>query len=242
MVAPVPAITGAPLVRISPTYAVALYPHVEGESYAYGEYRSEEHRQGVFDLLVALHSVSPATAPRALHDDFTIPFRSELEESLSSGRDGWGSGPYAQPTAMLIAENAEAIRRSFEQYDNLTRVVREPGPPARTVLTHGEPHAGNTMLTSDGWVLVDWDTVLLALPERDLWDLDPGDGSTFAAYTQATGTPLQPPALALYRLRWDLADIAVTVPLLRRDHTGTANDDASWDELCVLVARLAATT
>ncbi len=34
------------------------------------------------------------------------------------------------------------------------------------VLTHGEPHPGNTLMTNGGWVVVDWDTTLIA--ERDL--------------------------------------------------------------------------
>ena len=35
-------------------------------------------------------------------------------------------------------------------------------PAARMVLTHGEPHPGNTMRTVDGWRLIDWDTALVA--------------------------------------------------------------------------------
>ena len=38
-------------------------------------------------------------------------------------------------------------------------------------MTHGEPHAGNVMRTDEGRLLVDWDTVALAPPERDLWML-----------------------------------------------------------------------
>ena len=59
--------------------------------------------------------------------------------------------------------------------------------PSGAVLTHGEPHPGNTMLTADGWVLIDWDTALAAPPERDLWSLDPGDGSVLDAYARLTG-------------------------------------------------------
>ncbi len=41
----------------------------------------------------------------------------------------------------------------------------------RLVITHGEPHAANVMGSPGGLVLVDWDTVLLAPPERDLWGI-----------------------------------------------------------------------
>ncbi|WP_432843998.1 phosphotransferase family protein [Dactylosporangium sp. CA-092794] len=43
-----------------------------------------------------------------------------------------------------------------------------PADPPGLVLTHGEPHPGNTMRTGGGWLLIDWDTALLAAPERDL--------------------------------------------------------------------------
>jgi aminoglycoside phosphotransferase (APT) family kinase protein len=41
------------------------------------------------------------------------------------------------------------------------------------VLTHGEPHPGNLIQVGSRWMLVDWDTTLVAPPERDLWLLDP---------------------------------------------------------------------
>jgi aminoglycoside phosphotransferase (APT) family kinase protein len=44
---------------------------------------------------------------------------------------------------------------------------RAAGPDR--VITHGEPHPGNLMVTDRGPVLIGWDTVGLARPERDLW-------------------------------------------------------------------------
>ena len=107
-------------------------------------------------------------------------------------------------------------------------------------LTHGEPHPGNTMLTPGGWVLVDWDTVLLAPPERDLWILEPGVGSVIVAYADATRTAPRPSTLELYRIRWDLADIAAYVCRFQADHAGGPDDEKSWDALCSLVERLPA--
>ena len=65
----------------------------------------------------------------------------------------------------------------------------------------------------------------MAPPERDLWSLDPGDGSVLAAYAAATGVTPRPGLLELYRVRWDLADVAIDVSRFRRPHEGTAEDD-----------------
>jgi aminoglycoside phosphotransferase (APT) family kinase protein len=136
----------------------------------------------------------------------------------------------------LLAEHADPVRRLLARYDELAGRSR----PAGMVLTHGETHPGNTMLTADGWVLVDWDTALVAPPERDLWSLDPGDGSVLRGYADATGVTPSQALLELYRIRWDLADLAVGVSRFRRHHPGSPDDDKSWDDLCSLVVRLAA--
>jgi aminoglycoside phosphotransferase (APT) family kinase protein len=108
------------------------------------------------------------------------------------------------------------------------------------VVTHGEPHPGNMMLTRAGWRLIDWDTVLVAQPERDLWSLDPGDGSLLAAYAAATGVTPRPELLEMYRVLWDLKDIAVDLSRFRRPHAGDDDDVRSWGGLKALVERAGA--
>jgi spectinomycin phosphotransferase/16S rRNA (guanine(1405)-N(7))-methyltransferase len=125
------------------------------------------------------------------------------------------------------------VRRALARYDDLVSAAR--ADPPGLVLTHGEPHPGNTMRTNGGWLLIDWDTALVAPPERDLWDLDPGDGTLRAAYTAATGTALRPGLLDLYRLRWDLTEIAVCLARFREPHGTTADDEESWTILKDLV-------
>ncbi len=58
------------------------------------------------------------------------------------------------------------------------------------MLTHGEPHRGNTIVTATGVVLVDWDTCLLAPPERDLWLLVGEEPGIRERYATRTGTTL----------------------------------------------------
>jgi spectinomycin phosphotransferase/16S rRNA (guanine(1405)-N(7))-methyltransferase len=137
----------------------------------------------------------------------------------------------------LMAENAAPIRRLLDRYDTL--VVEGQAQPSPAVLTHGEPHRGNTMrATSGDWLLIDWETALVAPPERDLWILDPGDGRVLAAYAEATGVPPLPSMLELYRIRWDLNDLAIEVSRFRAPHTRSLDDDKGWEILRSLVAHL----
>lgn len=226
VVAPLAARDGEPLIRLGDSFAVAVYPYVVGESFEWDSY-TPEHRRAVLDMLVAVHTAPPEVRDHARPDDYAIPFRDLLD---SGGGVDPRLGPYARPAAELLAAHASGVRRALARYDELVSAA-----PAGLVLTHGEPHSGNTMRTGDGWLLIDWDTALVAPPERDLWDLDPGDGTVHAAYTAATGTALRADLLDLYRLRWDLSDLAVGVARFREPHGTTADDEQSWAILKNLV-------
>jgi spectinomycin phosphotransferase/16S rRNA (guanine(1405)-N(7))-methyltransferase len=223
------------LARVSSQFAVAVYPFVDGQSFEWAEFSSPAHRMAVLDLVAATHTAPPAARRRALADDFRVPHRDQLEAACGPGGDAPARGPYARPAARLIQQHAAPIRRLLARYDRLVAAGRAGASPA--VLTHGEPHPGNTMLTDGGWVLIDWDTALAAPPERDLWSLDPGDGSILDAYAALTGVVPQSSMLDLYRVRWDIADIAVDVSRFRRAHTGGAEDDKSFGFLTSLVER-----
>ncbi len=237
VLAPIPALGGEVLVRLDSEFSLALYPYLDGESFEWGPFSSEAHRQAVLEFLVAMHTVPAAASQRAMADDLSIQFRDELDAGLGEGGFAAGSGPYARPAAELIAAHAGLIRRLLDRYDDLAAVLG--AEPEARVLTHGEPHPGNTMRTCDGWLLIDWDTALVAPPERDLCNLDPGDGSVLAAYEQATGFTPRQPGLDLYRLRWDLTDIAIAVSTFRAPHGDDANNSESFDLLGRLLARLA---
>ena len=238
VVAPVLTRAGEPLARLDDRLTVALYPFVDGQSFTWGEFATPEQRSGLLELVVGVHTAPAAARRHAATDDFTVLHRDELELALNSGPEATGvadCGPYARPAARLVAEHAAGLRRALARYDELAAAARSRS--SGRVLTHGEPHPGNVMLTASGWVLIDWDTVLVAPPERDLWSLDPGDGSVLRRYADATGVTPRPSLLELYRLRWDLADIAVTISRFRRPHPGSEDDEKSWGVLRPLVAQ-----
>ncbi len=239
VVAPVAARDGEPVVLARDEFAVALYPFVAGQSFEWGEFSSQEHRDRVLDMVVAVHTAPPAVSARALAETYAVPHRDHLEEVFALGpRDLPEAGPYTGPMARLLAQNRGPIGLLLGRYDELAAASR--ADPSRSVLTHGEPHPGNTMLTSRGWRLIDWDTALVAPPERDLWHLDPGNGSVLEAYATATGVRPLPALLELYRVRWDVADLASEVARFCWPHKGTPEDEKSWQLLRDLVGQLSA--
>jgi len=78
-------------------------------------------------------------------------------------------------------------------------------------------------------VLVDWDTVALAPPERDLWMLVGENGEEASGYADATGREPDAIAMNFFRLRWDLADIAAFTDLLRSPHGHTEDTEKAYD-------------
>jgi spectinomycin phosphotransferase/16S rRNA (guanine(1405)-N(7))-methyltransferase len=80
-------------------------------------------------------------------------------------------------------------------------------------------------------MLVDWESALIAPPERDLWGLDAGDGSILRRYRAAAGSELSSLALSFYRLYYDLFEIGGYVGLFRRPHADDEDSRESWKNL-----------
>jgi len=171
-------------------------------------------------------------------DDFELRNRGDLDQALDDLDGQWDTGPYSEPCRQVLVEREPELRRHLAAYDDLADRAR--AHPERMVLTHGEPHAANTILTPAGWVLVDWDTALVAPPERDLWAMVGDDPVVVDHYTAATGRTVQPEAIELYRLGWDLAEVAIYTALLRAPHERSEDVDLSWGYLKGYLEQLSA--
>lgn len=232
VVAPSPARDGEPAVRVGERFAVAVYPFVDGHSGEWGKWTAAM-RSGALGMVARVHTAPREARQQALDDDFSVPFR-DLLEAACAGWEPAECGPYTIAAARLLREHAEPLRRWLDRYDDLVTVAR--ARPERNVLTHGEPHPGNVMLTDDGWRLIDWDTALVAPPERDLWHLASGDGTVPGAYAAATGITPLPELVELYRLGWDVKDTAVDAARFFGPHADSADDVKTWKLLNVLVS------
>ncbi|HEX5190119.1 MAG TPA: phosphotransferase [Streptosporangiaceae bacterium] len=227
VVAPLRAVGGQIVARLCDRYCLVVHPYVAGEPAGEdGEFASDEDRLAVLDMLVKIHGAR-AGDPRV--DDFDVPHLDALQTIIEGAGTDWGPGPYAVAARELLDVHVRDVSTLVQAYRGLAS--RVAARQERMVITHGEPHASNVMTTSRGLVLVDWDTALLAPPERDLWHLADDDPSVLQRYTAATGTAIDSQALTLYRLWWDLAEIGEYLGLFRSAHADTADTRESWKNL-----------
>jgi spectinomycin phosphotransferase len=129
-------------------------------------------------------------------------------------RDAWGPGPHADTARDAVRRHLGAIERWTLRYHHLGAVARD----RPWVASHGEPHEANQLRTSEGRLLVDWDTLRLAPAELDLRILvdagvDPQDAGA------------DPEMVELFDLQWRLDEISQYSQWFAAPHTGTPDDD-----------------
>jgi spectinomycin phosphotransferase/16S rRNA (guanine(1405)-N(7))-methyltransferase len=229
VVAPRPTESGRIVIEVDDRYAIALYPHIEGDTHAWGPYPSRNDRLAVLDLIVALHTAPASTRRDGLVDDLVIPARDQLIAALGDPSGPWKSGPFGEPARLLLVEHVDTVVRLLDRYDDLALSVSRGED--RMVVTHGEPHRANTITTGRGVVLIDWDTALIAAPERDLWALGVEDPQILDDYEEKTGITPNSEALELYRLWWDLTEISLYIGQFRSPHSLTDDTSLAWKAL-----------
>ncbi len=220
VVAPLPDVAGRALRRLGDSFSVTVFPFLEGGAGAFGSYPSEADRDAVRGVIDRLHQTPVEVAGIANREDFLLPSRPQLEVALAQLDRPWMAGPYSERTRQLLRGVEPDLRAGLRLFDTLADDVRSNRRP--WVITHGEPHAANIVWTADGPRLIDWDTVLIAPAARDLWMLEPPG---------RPGLPKTDSAILLYRLRWDLANIALFVAGFRVPHEDSADAAESWRNL-----------
>jgi spectinomycin phosphotransferase len=80
-------------------------------------------------------------------------------------------------------------------------------------------------------VLIDWDTVALAPPERDLWMLVGDSAGQASIYTDATAREPDQTAVDFFRLTWALADTAAFTHQLRSPHRHSEDTVRAFEAL-----------
>ncbi|MFF2232781.1 phosphotransferase [Streptomyces anulatus] len=236
LVAPLRTDDGETLLRLTDRYAVSVFPYVDAPTGRFGQVLDPGARRILVERLAQLHSTRhPLTTP--VHQP-GLPGRPVIEVALTDPRRFRAeSGPYAQRCQALLTTNYAALQAVLEHFDSGTAQLASDASTAATVVTHGEPHAGNILDPGGRTLLVDWDTVALAPPERDLW-LATDAPEDLSRYAELTGHHPDPALLAYYELRWALDDMAAALDVFGDRHPDTADTRQAWDGLVDAVTAL----
>jgi spectinomycin phosphotransferase len=207
VLAPLLARTGSPIIRFGDG-ALSCTPWQDGKS------------GGGLDVawtrraLARLHVVTPPAAIPSWKPLVAPNFADDMELRLARP---WGPGPYAEPARTAICERLAALGRWTSRYHQLATHARAHD----WVATHGEPHSDNQLLTSQGRYLLDWESLKLAPPERDLRVLaDAG-----------TQVDANPEMVEMFDLEWRLDEINQFAAWFAAEHHGTKDDRIAFDAL-----------
>lgn len=128
----------------------------------------------------------------------------------------------------------------FAYIDGRNRAARYEDDDEPMVMTHGEPHTGNTMVTAGGEVrLIDCDAMMAGPRERDLrllldashdGPLGLDNTAVLAAYRHGTGRAVEPRRYVMDMLRaeWHLGEIGAYLANLSQPHGVDRDTVADW--------------
>jgi spectinomycin phosphotransferase len=224
-VAPVPTAGGQALAPFGPEHAITVFPHLGGTCRDLSPELPPRDRPALIDMLARLHNATPRvrrTAPVRLPD---LAARPVLEAAFGELSGPWSGGPYSEPARELLSGHASRLGRALTIFDDLVHVAARSGT---LVITHGEPHPGNILRAAGKLRLIDWDTAGLALPERDLWAVAGIDSREGERYAGLTGHRVDAAAMRMYRMRWSLDEIALSLSDFRGPHQQNEDTELTW--------------
>lgn len=223
VVGPLPTCANSPVHRLDSRYSVTVHPFLDAQTGQFSKSFLPSERSEVLHMLARLHQVD--TTSVQLRTDAPFPERAVIEAALHELGNPWKGGPYSEPARAWFSEHAQRLTGQLKQFDRLSEACTN----RQLVITHGEPHPGNVMRHEGTLLLIDWDTVAFAPPERDLWLI--GADGLLDEYLNLTGVDIDESALALYRLAWDLSDVAAYIDQFRSPHVANADSNDAWHSL-----------
>ena len=139
------------------------------------------------------------------------------ETTATLTRADWGPGPFAATAREAVRAHLADLDGWTGRYHHLAGVARDH----TWVATHGEPGEHNQLVTGEGRLLVDWESLKLAPRELDLRTLVDAGAETDA----------DPEMLELFDLEWRLDEISQYTAWFAAPHTGTADDEIAFEGL-----------
>lgn len=196
---------------------LSVTPWLDGRSPDEVEARGSAHALRVAALLADLHRCpAPPSAP-TWTPRVASGFAERLMTKLS---EPWTAGPLSEEAHRTISRARGDLPEWERRYGRLVAHARSRRH--LWVPTHGEPHHANQFLDDHGLRLVDWETLAIAPPERDIRDLPEEARGDFT---------IDERLLELFDLEWRLMEIEEYTQWFMAPHSGSEDDLIALDGL-----------
>jgi spectinomycin phosphotransferase len=212
---PQPTITGT-LHAVQGPFLFALYTFIHGETLADAYPMSPRLVRQIGQALAALHTVQlpEALQQQSPQDILTAPFDADLLTDLASLENITSQdAPYLQRLREVTWPRREQIRAFLAHCQEYARKAQQT--PVSAVICHGDAWGGNMILSPSGQLtLLDWESTVMAPPERDTFMYLGNSGPEFTAFDAGYRMIHQEPMhwhadwLAYYAYRRQLRNLA----------------------------------
>lgn len=150
-------------IRLGETLVV-LYEFIQGV-------QNYEYDGGCLGKLIGeIHNLTPSVKIPMPEEKFVFKEQHEILHQFESGIHYKGDDEILRSLKNELLKYEGPIRRYFEGYLKVAGQCRNLNP--EKVVTHGDAPGNVMALTPTDLYLIDWDGLLLAPAERDLWVLD----------------------------------------------------------------------
>jgi spectinomycin phosphotransferase len=190
-------------------HAVSCTPWRDGVAAGTGPIESRDLARGTAAALVRLHGTR-LDRPIPTWRPLVGPDVADILASLAG--TPWSDGPYGESARAAVRRRVPAIGDWTVAYYQLADQARSRS----WVPTHGEPHTANQLITSDGVVFVDWESLARAPRERDLRPLVDSGHADLVAPDWAM--------IEMFDLEWRLDEISGYAAWFAAPHRGSEDD------------------
>lgn len=121
-------------------------------------------------LTAQIHAVSGKMQIPVPTECFAFPDRELFDERLERGLKAVVDDPVLSEFQKVLKRNEGNIRQLIEEFNRLAKICGKKIRPL--VLTHGDAPGNVLMKSFDDIYIIDWDELMLAPPERDIWMVD----------------------------------------------------------------------
>lgn len=214
-------------------YEAILLPYIEGTP-ALEVGLTEQHQRKLGSLIATLHrcKLHEEEAPPA--EVFSVQLARLLGDMLRHTATIEGhTNDIQQNLIHVLRERYPQLKKMAAQFAALAQVLRQDTSLAENfVLCHSDPSSGNIIISPDDNVyLIDWDTPIMAPPERDLFHLRQW-ATAVESYKSVMGTTeLDNRVLHYYQLEWDIQEIVDYGSRMLYFEQSDSQNEHDWSEL-----------